>query len=163
METVYDLFIKYYSSIADQTNPLVEQGIRSYLNAIAVADESVNAERIASRELRRFKLMPVERFEQFFELYPVRRKVEAIIENSRKYAYRRANDGIVLDETTVEKTMQSFYSEILDMVKKPYYKGWISDAKRELSDNLDYASGQTELIPITVYEMIEANKMGAHL
>ena len=159
METVFDLFVRYYSEKKDgECKREVIQGIHDYLDSIQLTEESINAERIALREWMRFKLMPVDKLEQFFRCFSLRSELEESVFTARRYALQRVKTGAEVSDSARKGLVQNFYKNAEALILQPGYEGWLHEMETEFGDSLAYASGKSDELPSAVFELIEAEK-----
>lgn len=158
MNTVYGSFLDYFHSImtGDYDPAPVEKGIAEYLESIGIDrdEHRPDAEKIANRELLRFRLMPEKTFVAFFENYSLRERIVRLLRETESMAVRRARDQVTIDQAEYSENLARFYAVSREIVQDKRYTVWIEDALQEVTENLKYAAGFTERIPDKAAERI---------
>ena len=159
MKKVYDYFCEYYGSLipGDATEDDVLNGIQEYLESIGVENvplDETEAERIAAREMGRFKLMPKEYFESFFRCYSAKQKVEALVLGCERNAMDRALNDHLLQQDECDQRIQCFFELTKPLLNEKSLKQWILECEETMSQCLTYASGKTDAMPEYIEERL---------
>lgn len=160
MRNIYTYFVDYYKSILGDSpySLLVEQGIKDYLESIALWDVSMEeqeSEKIAKREMARFKLMSLGAFSAFFETYLQRERILEIRNECKILAFQRATTGVTIDSNCYRQKFSCFYKESENLPTDKRYTGWIDDISKDISVLLRYAIGDTNYIPEEVAMLMQ--------
>lgn len=149
MRTVFEHFIEYYQGIRMplECSANVKAGIYDYLQSIGLAEIRHDSEKIACRELTRFRLMPLETFEMFFANYQQRTQIEQLIKDCEILAIDRADSGRMISRENYIANMNRFYSLSAPFASKKNYAGWLNDKTGEIEQLLKYASGISDIVP----------------
>jgi len=157
MKRVYDYFVQYYRNLSLQPSlEEVEQGIYSYLDTIELIDYIANDDdhqRIAERELARFKLMPYETFVLFFKNFSAREKAHEIVNECRFLAMNRVVSKDIISEEVYKNKMEAFYQSISCIAIEQQYSEWIRELTLTIKSSLDFAIGKTNDIPEDIIEL----------
>lgn len=160
MKKTYDYFIEYYEAISsdDDYSSDVEVGIFAYLDSIELIDYKADDdahEKIARRELARFKLMPLGTFVIFFENFNIREKLMVVLKESRLLALQRLTFEKTITEEIYRTEMARFYSIAESIASDSRYSGWLKNVSRKVAEHLRFAMGTTERIPDGFKEFIQ--------
>lgn len=150
MKTVYDHFIDFTNSLLkEQSNhddQKLRNGIMEYLLELDVCDITENAERIAERELIRFRGMTAQTFTAFFETFSIRTRIVQLVKESELLAVLRLQEGKTIQKEIYDGKLKSFYELAALIVSDRIYTAWLDDATECIIASLKFASGQTEEI-----------------
>ena len=163
MKTVYDHFVEHYGHLAASAalSPAVERGISAYLTAAGLMDvdedESMQ-QRIAQRELARFRLMPLQTFTAFFETFEAREQIEQLLRECRGLAMERLRFDKTISEALYREKINAFYERAAVFAADSRYTGWLNEKTEEVSLLLKYAAGASEVLPASVLEALKLMK-----
>lgn len=159
MKRVYDYFIQYYKNLSMlPPSEDVERGIYSYLDSIELIDyiaDDQDHERIAHRELARFKLMPYDAFVMFFKNFSLRESVLEIVNECKFLAVNRLSTATKISEETYKNKMENFYQRISDIAAEQQYGEWIKEITFVVASSLDFAYGKTNDVPEDIVELFK--------
>lgn len=158
MSTVYDAFLEYYHQIKTNHNDPapVEAGIASYLESIGILPHThfPDAEKIAHRELLRFKLMPEKTFVAFFENYATRNNIVQFVRETELLAINRSVKDKMISQEVYFNKLNTFYAISKELAADKRYTSWITSTLDEVTENLKYAAGLINTIPHKIAEKV---------
>lgn len=146
MKTVYEYFTVFASALlaerTDYSKELLEQGIRAYLSEIGITGEPLEgANRVARRELMRFKLMPPATFIAFFENYEQRLKIAQLVRECDLLAISRLRNDKTIDESVYNAKVNELYTLASGLSLDSRYRGWLDEVTQNAMISLKFAHG----------------------
>jgi len=150
MKTVYDYFIDFTNSLlkenSNYNNQKLRNGIKEYLLELDICDNTENAEKIAERELIRFRDMTPQTFIAFFETFSVRTRIIQLAKECELLAVLRIQEDKKTSKEIYDEKLNTFYNLAAEIVGDRRYTSWLDDATECIISSLKFASGQTDEI-----------------
>lgn len=162
MKSIYQYFVDYYDSIKspNSNSALVYEGIRAYLESRYIdPDDPADAEpQFGENELYRFRLMPPQTFQTYFEYYELRDRIITIEMETGLLALNRAVEGKTITESVYQNKINQFFALSADLAGDKRYSSWIRERSAAISENLKYAIGATDEVPVATQTRIYLNE-----
>lgn len=129
----------------------VLNGITVYVeNNCTHNDDEESQKRIINREISRFKLMPLEVFERFFETYVIRKEVDVILNTCEMLAVNRINNSIFITDDKRQQIMEDYFLKSSELVNDCCE--WSIETTQYIIGLLDFANGKTDCISEEIIE-----------
>lgn len=151
MKTVFNSFCEFYRSYPLETeDETVFSGIKSYLSSIGLdrsPESASEVDRIAKRELSRFKLMTQSAFESYFRYFSIREEIIALLKQSEYMVDNREKNDNFINESDYSYSMSTLYKLGTSLTDDQAHLRWFDKIAGQIRNNLRYALGHSELRP----------------
>lgn len=167
-KSIFDYFCDFATALGidpnDEQNHDCFEGIKDYLTEIGIDNTTkTGADKIARRELLRFKYINHDSFKQFFDHYQDRSRLLTVLRTINLRAVSCIQSGVGCDPVEVGSLTEAFYSAAASLSTDGRYKGWLNERIDDVEMSLENLRGISNNVNADVAKYLAMNQIDSSM